>query len=80
MVRDNQGREWWTTEQACTQLGVNRKAISNWRRRGLVDPPVRAGRLHAYLAEQLLDAEHRTATAIRGRRRAELDTDHTMIG
>lgn len=69
-MRDAVGRLWWTTGQACAQLGVDRKRINDWVRRGLVDPPVRHGRLSAYLAEQLLDAEWRTSSATRGRIRA----------
>lgn len=66
---DRQGRLWWTTEQACAQLGVRADRLRDWVRRSKtdarfprVDPPVRRGRLAAYLAEQLLAAERHTAT------------------
>lgn len=86
------GQRWWTTDQACTQLRVDRKRLADWVRRSKaaghttpvdacarcaragpevfphVDPPVMAGRLAGYDADQLLDAEQHTAESTRGGR------------
>jgi DNA-binding transcriptional MerR regulator len=69
-VVDAAGVEWWDTGYACAQLGVQAANLRDWVRRGLVEAPRRHGRTAAYRAEQLLEAELRTASAQRGRRRA----------
>lgn len=77
MIIDQQGRLWWTTAEACAQLGVTPENLRDWVRRSkrghgfpTVDPPVRRGRSAAYRAQQLMDAEAYTATSTRGNRRA----------
>lgn len=76
-VVDDQGVRWWTTAWACAQLGVSRHHLHDWVRRSRrdagfprVDAPRREGNVALYQAQQLLDAEHYTSTATRGRRRS----------
>lgn len=74
---DDQGVRWWTTAWACAQLGVSRHRLHDWVRRSRrepgfpkVDPPRRQGNVALYRAQQLLNAEHHTAAATRGRKRS----------